>query len=255
MDPHSSQLPHELVDHIIGSLDSPDDLPACALVCRCWVYAAQSRIFQRISFGSSIQAKNARVWAHFQEISSASPHLIRYVRRLHVSALREQLSAETFLAICNFPFTNLDGAFVSCHSLTLSSALALQQLLSLPTLRRVHIKCYRTEPMVFLQIWDRGALSLRHLELGSRPEISDALLSTQNYSAPIRLESLRITRNLDRWLTHSLCPFDFSRLKELSTLSVDPAILQSPNFLPAHRTIEVLDVAAYVRASHLLLPH
>ncbi|KAJ7110610.1 hypothetical protein C8R44DRAFT_800331 [Mycena epipterygia] len=246
MEPRSSQLAQELVDHIIDFLhDSQDDLAACALVSRSWTYAAQSQIFQRIAFGLSIQAENARMWARFQGISNASPHLIRYVRRLHVSALREQLSAETFLAICNFPFTNLDGAFVSCHSLTLSSALALQQLLSLPTLRREHIKCYRTEPMVFLQIWDRCALSLRHLELGSRPEISDALLSTQNCSAPIRLESLRIRRNFDRWLTHSLCPFDFSRLKLLSTFSVDPAILQSPNFSSAHRTIEVLDVAVY----------
>lgn len=183
--------------------------------------------------------------------------------------MSERLSEETFLAICNFPFTHLEGASVTCRSLTLASALALQQLLSLPTLCRAHIECYnygtRTKPAHFLQIWDRCSTSLRHLVVGSANSFSGAVLSTQHSSSPIPLESLQIlqslqtlqiSRNIDRWLTHTLCPLDFSRLKALSILS-NTEVLQSPTFLPAHRTIEVLDLTVYVRPTHirLLPPH
>ncbi|KAJ7110608.1 hypothetical protein C8R44DRAFT_883740 [Mycena epipterygia] len=139
--------------------------------------------------------------------------------------MNERLSEETFLAIvCNFPVTPLDGTSVTCHRLALSSALALQQLLSLPTLCRAHIKCYGTEPALFLQIWDRCSTSLRHLELGFGRRFSDGLLSTQHYSSTIRLESLQILQ--------------INRLAMQKYSNIQP-------FCPPIEQLEVLDFTAH----------
>ncbi|KAJ7133298.1 hypothetical protein C8R44DRAFT_870704 [Mycena epipterygia] len=234
-----SILAQELIDHIISFLhDSPGAFRACALVSQSWVYSAQARIFRCITFVSTNVAENDRQWARLQHTLDTSPHLIRHIRQLDVYTPDNQLSAETFLAICNFPFTHLDGVSVRYDGVALLTALALQQLLSLPTLRHLRIQCHRTEPTIFLQIWNRCSASLRHLALLSRHRFSDTLLSTHHSSMPVRLESLQIESTLDG------CPFDVSHLKALSVFDKTD-IFQSPNFMAAHQTIEVLDFAVY----------
>ncbi|KAJ7133301.1 hypothetical protein C8R44DRAFT_870706 [Mycena epipterygia] len=168
-------------------------------------------------------AENDRQWARLQHTLDTPPHLIRHIRPLDIAALGDGLSAETFVAICNFPFTHLGRVLVNYNDLILSIALALQQLLSLPTLRHLRIK------------------NLRHLELCTLHTSPDAPLSAQHYSSPIRLESLHIQNTLD---AYSCFPFDLSHLKALS-VSDKTDVIQSPNFMVAHQTIEILDLAIY----------
>ncbi|KAJ7133306.1 hypothetical protein C8R44DRAFT_22453 [Mycena epipterygia] len=237
-----SILAQELVDHIIGLLDdSPNAFRACALVSRSWVYSAQARIFRRIAFVSINLAENERRWVRLHEALDTSPHLIGHIHQLNVYTLDNRLSAETLFALCNFPFTHLGTVSVDYDGLALSTALALQQLLSLPTLRHLRIKCYHMEPTIFGRIWDRCSAGLRHLDVASYPGFSDASLFTQHFSSPVRLDSLQIDDTLDGWLTNSHFLFDLSHLKMLSVFN-NTNVLLSPNFLPAHQTIEVLDL-------------
>ncbi|KAJ7720988.1 hypothetical protein B0H14DRAFT_3008224 [Mycena olivaceomarginata] len=106
-------LAQELTDHIIGFLhDSPSDWPACALVSRSWVYATQAHIF-RCLYLLSDGGTNERRWARFLELCAKSPDLTRHVRQLGVTIFgQRRMSTETFLSICTFPFTRLDGVWL-----------------------------------------------------------------------------------------------------------------------------------------------
>ncbi|KAJ7114065.1 hypothetical protein C8R44DRAFT_881614 [Mycena epipterygia] len=236
MEPASNQLAQELVDHIIGFLrDSPRDLSTCALVARSWVFVAQSHVFRNASFKSeSTPLENEYRLARFQETLSTSPHLIRLVRQLHIDLY--EVSTELFVTICNLPFTHLEEIRVLYPP---PSPLALQQLLSLPSLLRLEMRGGRLEP----QIWDR-CFSLRHLNLHYYEESTESHPTRQ--SSPIRLESLRITNSdhVCNWLTNT--PFDFSGLKALSLDHADllgKNLLGSQQLVSAPPTIEILDLA------------
>ncbi|KAJ7133325.1 hypothetical protein C8R44DRAFT_870731 [Mycena epipterygia] len=181
----SACVAQELIDPIIGLLHhSPDALRACALVSRFWVYAAQARIFRRVAFMSPTLAGNERKWVHFQEALDASSHLIGHTHQLAAYIPDNRLSAETFLAICDFPFSHghLDGVSVRYD--------AIEPTHSPPPAHMV--------------------LSLSHLTLLSRHRSSTTPLSAQHSSTPVCLESLQIESILDG------CPFDVSHLKALS---------------------------------------
>ncbi|KAJ7101790.1 hypothetical protein C8R44DRAFT_887973 [Mycena epipterygia] len=236
----TSQLAQELVDHIMAFLhDSPADWPACALVSRACVHTAQSYIFRQICFLSA-QSVNEDRWARFQRISDTSPHLIRYIRQLHI--IDFAVSPQTFLAICNFPFVRLDGASVHLKALVPSSTLAMQQLLSLSTLRRVQISCNSTSLQDFSQIWDRCSRSLKHLELTCYLKDSQGFHSVQQSSSVIGLESLALRSvGIRQWLTHTHCPLDFSGLRALSMYG-NTELLASQRFAPALQSIQTLDL-------------
>ncbi|KAJ7144187.1 hypothetical protein C8R44DRAFT_865157 [Mycena epipterygia] len=187
--------------------------------------------------------ESRQLWSQFKEVYDASPHLIRHVHRLDVDANR--LSIEIFLAICNFPFTHLDSAVLSCNALPQSCTLALQHSLSLPTLTHLRINCHATDPSAFALIWDRCSPSLRHLELAYQPKSSGEFDSSHHLPPSIRLESLCITTTdaVRDWLTHTVCPFEFSGLKFLS-MWPKMELLRSPQFAPALQTIETLDFLA-----------
>ncbi|KAJ7443587.1 hypothetical protein B0H11DRAFT_2090783 [Mycena galericulata] len=225
-------LAQELTDHIINFLhDSPRDWPACALVSRSWVYATQAHIFRRLYLFSSNRGPNERRWARFLELSAKSPDLIRHVRQLGVTTLGERrVLTETFLAICTFPFTRLDGVYLILWSLKPSEMLAVQRLLGCPTLRRAHIVF--DKPSSFFQIWNHCSAALGHVKLPA---------------APIRLESLDLNttvgEGLHDWLMHPFCPLDFSALKTVS-VGHNTEILQSDKFEPARQTIEILELVA-----------
>ncbi|KAJ7144173.1 hypothetical protein C8R44DRAFT_865144 [Mycena epipterygia] len=130
-------------DHADFLHDSPTDWPACALVS-VPTSILPSYIFRHIAFVNVAQAESEN--------------------QLDINATGNRLSLETFLAICTVPFTHLEGASVAFNGLKFSSesALALRQLLSLPTLRRVTMKSPHTEVPVFLQTCDHCSPSLRH---------------------------------------------------------------------------------------------
>ncbi|KAJ7106513.1 hypothetical protein C8R44DRAFT_324759 [Mycena epipterygia] len=233
------ELAQELVDHIIDfPYDSPNNWPACALVSRSWTHAAQSHIFRSVRLVSSRSEENERLWTRFHETLDASPHLIRHVRQLDFRS-RFYLSTETFIMICSFPFTHLQRASVDCF-LTPTSAVALQQMLSLPTLHHLQILCVTAAAQsAFFHIWDQCSTRLRHLELECY------LKAAQGFSPTIRLESLNVIAATDvvrDWLTHPLCPLDFSGLKHFSTWNTE--LLASQKFAHALQTIQTLDVLA-----------
>ncbi|KAJ7112221.1 hypothetical protein C8R44DRAFT_856335, partial [Mycena epipterygia] len=157
-----------------------------------WVYPAQAHIFRRFLLNSPDKYKHARNdcrWTRFLEAMKASPHLIQHLRKLDVRFFQYQISSETFIAICNYPFTHFDGAYIKRSRLQPPCTGALQQLLFLPTLRRLHLHCKRPNPSV-TQIWDRGSPGLTHLELSYRSMSLMPFSSIQHFPSPIRLESL-----------------------------------------------------------------
>ncbi|KAJ7495397.1 hypothetical protein FB451DRAFT_1387426 [Mycena latifolia] len=232
----------ELVERCVALVDdSTSDLIACALVSRVWVYPAQSQFFREVSLLSRIPAKNDRAWSRLQTILNSSPHLIRHIRRLHLDA--DLLSFETFSAICSFPFTHVDYMFIrQASDLSVQSALSMQQLCSLPSLRHVGMVLNFTRPTTFLQIWDRWSPSIRHLELYCEQHSTDPFLPTRRHvSAHVALDSLRITpmQGLSAWLTHGLSPFDVSRLQAISIYPRTKVFFVKRPAIPLCRTAEV----------------
>ncbi|KAJ7144174.1 hypothetical protein C8R44DRAFT_973814, partial [Mycena epipterygia] len=221
MDPRApnSQLAQELIDHILDFLhDSPDAWPA------------------RITFGVH-STRNRRLCARLRK----SPHLIRHVHQLDIQPTWP-FATRIFSAICEFPFTILDELSL-VFRLTPSLVPALQQLLSVPTLRHTRIDCSLEDLSIFPQIWDRCS-GLRHLELKSHPTLRHGFNSTHpGPPSPIRLESLSIimiSGGLCHWLMHPVCPLDFSSLRLLS-ISTHTELLRCQKFAPALATIEALD--------------
>ncbi|KAJ7495400.1 hypothetical protein FB451DRAFT_365902 [Mycena latifolia] len=191
-----------IVEHIIDFLsDSPSDLTACALVSRAFVYAAQSYIFKEISVSSSSTHSPGtdHLWSGVRETLHRSPHLIRHIHRLRPHPRR--VSFETLSAICKFPFTHLNGVLCSGIRLSPASAIALQQLFTLPSLRSVEIACRVDQPSTFLQIWDRCSSSIKHLDLTC-------------YHRPIAA-----LKGVHHWMNHTLCPFNLSDMTSLSLVS------------------------------------
>ncbi|KAJ7495408.1 hypothetical protein FB451DRAFT_1214051, partial [Mycena latifolia] len=249
MEQDHTQLAQELVDHIIDFLsDSSTDLKACALVSHTFVYAAQSHIFNEISigFGASTPAQFHSLWSRLQATLHVSPHLVQHIRRLRLQPRR--ISPETLSAICNFPFTHLQTLLCANFNLLPASAIALQQLFSLPSLRSVEIVCRVGQPSDFLQIWDRFSPNVTHLDLTCYHITTEAFHVVPHHcTAPIRLNSLRIAaaEGVRDWVNHPLCPFDFSSVTGLSVFTCTD-VLQWPKFLPLVPTISVLSFYASV---------
>ncbi|KAJ7095525.1 hypothetical protein C8R44DRAFT_380318 [Mycena epipterygia] len=238
------QLPQELVDYIISLLhDSPADWPVCALVSRAWVYGAQSHIFGTISFMASVTG-NERRCVRFQETHDAAPHLIRHVRQLKMVITDREASAKTLLAISKFPFTHVQHLHLRLYGSNPARTLALQQLLSLPTLCRLQMEVRDCDAQTFYPVWERCSSRLRHVELELEIYSKYELNYPQPRPVTVRLESLDLRTSasvgLCHWLIHPRCPFDFSGLKHLS-IWTHTELLDSQNFAPALRTMQTLD--------------
>ncbi|KAJ7116877.1 hypothetical protein C8R44DRAFT_854606 [Mycena epipterygia] len=98
----------------------------------------------------------------------------------------------------------------------------------------------------FLKIWDRCSPSLTHLKLKYWSKSTAAFPPTQHTPSYIRLQSLDIGKTtasggLRDWLTHPLCPFDFSCIKHLA-VGTNTDLLFSHKFAPGLETIETLEV-------------
>ena len=83
---HAPELPQEIVEMIIGSVetDFPAALHSCSLVCRAWLHASQAKIFESISLASC----SAKVRSFFDVLQS-SPSLGKCVRELEVVSVRD----------------------------------------------------------------------------------------------------------------------------------------------------------------------
>ncbi|KAJ7478546.1 hypothetical protein FB451DRAFT_185211 [Mycena latifolia] len=234
----------ELIEQCIEFLcDSPADLKACALVSRSWTSAAQGHLFKEIAIGGLFSAVS---WPQLQQILRGSPYLIRHIRCLQLDT--QGLPQESFSAICNLPFTHLRQVTIYHTSSTNPFGLAIQQLLSLPSLTRAKLVAHFITPSRFLQIWERVSPSIRHLKLycyrhPSSPRTPRPIPDSR--SAPVALESLELPslEYINDWLLHDLCPLDVSRLRFLSIASFHEPLLRSAKFAAAFRTLEVLDLS------------
>ncbi|KAF7346984.1 hypothetical protein MVEN_01451200 [Mycena venus] len=219
--PNPLHVPELLHNCIHPLRDSPSDLAACALVARSWVYPAQSHLFR--------------------EVLRLTPHLIPYVRRLGIDILIHP--DDVFSDVISLPFTHL-VEISTIITLSNTSALAMQQLISLPTLSRVRITCYSAVSSAFQQIWDRSSPSIRslHLDFQNHPETFEPV--PHQCVAPINLEALYIWYMPDLvagWLQHETCPFKFSNLKVLS-VGQNLEILRWNSFASARQKIEALEL-------------
>ncbi|KAJ6534195.1 hypothetical protein B0H19DRAFT_1185498 [Mycena capillaripes] len=200
----------ELVDHCVDFLrDSNSDLKACALVSRSWVHPAQSHLFRKSS-----RSMTQTSWARFLETLEASTHLIPHVRHLHINLHRNRVSIPALSQICSFPFTHIDSVDIVVYRFSEPTAMSLQKLLGLPTLRRAKVHCVDLSPE-FALLW--GQSSVRDVMLTCLGGTDEA--STQPLQgAPIAPESLWLAEGgatLALRIMRNPSPFDLSHLKVL----------------------------------------
>ncbi|KAJ7617063.1 hypothetical protein FB45DRAFT_1104168 [Roridomyces roridus] len=226
MSPDALKVP-ELLDRCIHYLHSDPDLSACALVSRSWLHPAQSALY-RAPLETTPQRwetpEQKRRRSLLARTLLNSSRLIPFVRYLC-------LDPEAEPDLCHVPFPRLEAVHTIYFTLTITAALALQQLFSLPTLHRVALHCNPTEPATFVGIvTDDGLTTLTHVP--------------DRRTVQIPLETLRI--DVDEgiggvWIQDTNCVFDLSRLKNL-IFKTPRGFLQWRTLTPAFQTIEVLDL-------------
>ncbi|KAJ7464593.1 hypothetical protein FB451DRAFT_1263948 [Mycena latifolia] len=182
-----------------------------------------------------------RLWPRLMDTRHTSPHLIRYIHRLHIIASLPNI--EIFSTICNFPFTHL--RHVSIHMPLYESPLAssIQQLLSMPSLVRVAIACAFFDAPVFQQIWDSCSPSIKHLDLVYYWKGDHSSSHRCIYAVPtLRLESLQVVHPGSE-LRHDVCPFDLTGLKLLSIgQNVYTEAVRWQSVVPAFKIIIALNL-------------
>lgn len=118
-------LPDELVDGIFDYLDTQksqaahSDIWSCSLVCRCWRYTAQVRLFHTINLS---QILRQRSFEQFDELLRLSSHVALAIRCLVVSGPNQ------------FHLTNLELR-------TLRSILRSLSRLDVLSLHRIRLNC------------------------------------------------------------------------------------------------------------------
>jgi hypothetical protein len=134
-------LPREITDHIIDYLhNSPQDLRACACVCRAWLDSSRSRLFYRISV-HRVPART-RVYHSPYEAIQHSPRIALYVRELYYAdPTRWDVVAGNLLKLLR-PFTRLRMLELVTQEWTLLMPEikdSIRNILALPSL--VYFKC------------------------------------------------------------------------------------------------------------------
>ncbi|KAJ7478453.1 hypothetical protein FB451DRAFT_1557106 [Mycena latifolia] len=232
----------ELLDQCIDFLrDSPTDLKACAMVARSWSFAAQVHIFGQIYLGIGL-IRSDDPWNRLHDALRLSPHLIRHIRRLTLDS--GSLTPEAFSTVCEFSFTHLRSVSIYDREAHLTAGLAIQQLLSLPTLTHVKIVVFFRTPSSFLQIWESCSPIISHLVLHCHPfSLEAGRPIPPSHTRPITLNTLKVGPQafIHDWLRDDLCPLDVSRLRGLSLVYGQHELFRWQRFAPALRTIEVLD--------------
>ncbi|KAF7354031.1 hypothetical protein MVEN_01089900 [Mycena venus] len=249
----------EILEHCLTYLcHSTHDMMACALVSRHWVYAAQSQLYRDPPIRGMLARECPdihRKWAQFIETLESSPHLIRHVRRLSLK-VDKMAGLETVSRICFFPFTHLDSVLLSFGLIWVPYVDAFQQLLSLPSLRRVKLQCNICGWEDFARLWDRCSPTLRHLELGFNhlrsPVVQEPPVSLVDCRGiPVVLESLHLTsKRISHYrFTQPSCPFDISTLK---LLRIGHRVeVQLQDFGVAIQNIETLAIVVNVNLRNL----
>ncbi|KAJ7466168.1 hypothetical protein B0H11DRAFT_2284635 [Mycena galericulata] len=237
----------ELVDHTLGFLDAAaEDLRACALVSRSWVYPAQSRIFAEIDVGydARLGFTGSRLTTLLATLE-ASPHLVGFISCLSIRNVAftrlSQLEALSLL-----PYKRLVTLYVSGDrggSSHFTAYLPIQRLLRIPSLTSVTILCTFTEEEMFFRIWEGCSGNIRHL--GHWGNVAGG--SSQGFAGHkhIKLHSLvdwNRSPAIESWLNDPRCPFDVSALKAFKFHQVEDQL--RGELSTARETVEVAAIAA-----------
>ncbi|KAJ7622265.1 hypothetical protein FB45DRAFT_123493 [Roridomyces roridus] len=162
----------ELIDQIVGSADA-GDLHACALVCRRWAHAAQSRIFSNIKICDSYGAELAtRQMSRLLNVFDESPHLATFVLTLELW-LGHQVGeihrlCRSGLTVLRTLFLYLPTPLPSRLLPTIKSLLALESLTSVT----LHIQFEHLEDL--LDVWRDCSRNIRYVEFPRAPSVKPA---------------------------------------------------------------------------------
>ncbi|KAF7364010.1 hypothetical protein MSAN_01059700 [Mycena sanguinolenta] len=245
--------------------DSQSDLKSCALVCRAWVYAAQTQLFSHLDIFNSMVDQHLRI-LQLSEISQ-SPHILALVIRLDINL--HYLKSESFLASIA-QFTRLRRVRISGHSVESTSGtrmLAIRALLGLSTVQHAEVCCTFPSPAAFLRIWDGCSENITHLELGG-VRVNDfeydwASAPASSRSPKIQLACLRVWHGdfILPWLSSDACPFAFSQVTDLTLTMLklnlinwrafQPHIIKRLEFGFVASTQKPIDLAPFTRLHHL----
>ncbi|KAJ6531111.1 hypothetical protein B0H19DRAFT_1190464 [Mycena capillaripes] len=235
----------ELIESCLDFLDdSKPDFNACTLVCRAWVYAAQSRLFRNMTFWNSTTDQHLRI-SRLWEMSN-SPHLLALVLRLEIHL--HYLASDSFLGAIN-QFTRLKEILIS-GSTPHTTTIAIRALLGLPTVQSVELYCTFPSMDAFVQIWDGCSESIQHLTLGivhvNGPEYDWASSSASHGRPKLKLKSFRVLLAdfILPWVTIDACPFALSQLTTLCVGQTQIALQIAPwsTFLSPPPTIRHLEL-------------
>ncbi|KAJ7747441.1 hypothetical protein DFH07DRAFT_962544 [Mycena maculata] len=213
-------LPQELWDIIIDILATSrddSDLEACSLVCRSLVAPAQSHLFYPISINHSERM------GRFARLTSSSPHLLAYVRKLYMWC-----EEETVTHAARIPWTGLHCLQLAELSSTPPDSVldAIKMLVSMPSLRVLEFyDCPPTEHIRSIFPCCNAGLQTFGFHFGGydppNPPLQFAVAVSET-SVPrpkIRALVLEHSSSAVHLLDDPECPLDFSALEHVQCIA------------------------------------
>ncbi|KAJ7493077.1 hypothetical protein B0H11DRAFT_2007108 [Mycena galericulata] len=220
----------ELVDHTISFLTSPDDFRACALVSRSWVHPAQFRIFSKLEISSN---RNDKSLSRLLAILEDSPHLAGFISTLTIRIVVIEPSYLSRLSV--LPYRRLTALSITCgNRLGFKESLALQQILSVPSLISAAFSCAFERREDFLRIWERCSGNIKHyshwpllLRLNGSSSSRWIVSLSKAVNRGLRMpgaHSISRVSTLSVGLSRTMTAFQLQRTRRLITCSCFPIL-------------------------------
>jgi hypothetical protein len=138
-----ASLPQELVNSIMDHLDDYSSLTSCALVSTSFVVPAQQAIFKSLCLHTSELFPRHPTPMEASDSLAAFPHLATYIRLLQfdLSRLGSEVQAleSIFLAVRNLERLIIFGAGMRWSSIPSALKMAIQNIITLPSLYGLHL--------------------------------------------------------------------------------------------------------------------
>ncbi|KAJ7644880.1 hypothetical protein FB45DRAFT_300543, partial [Roridomyces roridus] len=242
---HTALEISELVGSVVQSLDTLDDVAACALVARKWAYPAQSRLFSVI-----IIWEPHRQLPRLLDVFEQSPHLPTFIVTLAIQPIQYWQPAH-FERLSNIAYPILTGLSVGCQIQSLPGTPQIveffRRMLSIPTLTSVTMQYGFATPEPYFKIWQNCSQSIRHLDLTHNPRYSGSSLTeshprTKHIGRRVVLDSVVEPSHMLTWLNDPWCPFDVSKLRAIKIYSSARVPWSSDFLVAAQNTVEIISI-------------
>ncbi|KAJ6548644.1 hypothetical protein B0H19DRAFT_1379028 [Mycena capillaripes] len=210
----------ELCAYIIDFLHgSAVDLKSCALVSHAFTFPAQGHLFNEIHILSSSTA------TALVRLLQATPHLLPLVQRVKALVNSDILAHITKICLPRLNYLLLSQ--VGYNAVSTSRVYALQDLISLPSLRTLIIGGVKFRDSAALDLlFERCTPSLQRIDLRNvtlkDPHVSIPSSPPAAQSRPrVLLKALHLMQsiNVGRWLLDSQCRLDVSQLSYIDLYS------------------------------------